>query len=163
VGRQPRSPEESKVLSVSGPYFVAFPNLKEAKETHMPIKTQARACTILPTFVGCVVLLLASVCYPTSSDHIPGVAFGFWSTMARTTYLSWCRRIWLDTSWESLRIRKNGSYGSECSSTSSFCFKFTSHKGHSRALRQESPVVEIEYICFLANKRIRRFLQPPAA
>ncbi|KAJ7285207.1 hypothetical protein C8J57DRAFT_1052863 [Mycena rebaudengoi] len=35
-----------------GPYFVAFPNLKEAKETHMPIKTQARACTILPTFVG---------------------------------------------------------------------------------------------------------------
>ncbi|KAJ7151613.1 hypothetical protein C8R46DRAFT_1357837 [Mycena filopes] len=35
-----------------GPYFVAFPNLREALDNHVPIKTQARACTILPTFVG---------------------------------------------------------------------------------------------------------------
>ncbi|KIY46569.1 mitochondrial ribosome small subunit component RPS19 [Fistulina hepatica ATCC 64428] len=35
-----------------GPYFVAFPNLREALDNHSPIKTQARACTILPSFVG---------------------------------------------------------------------------------------------------------------
>ncbi|KAF7319766.1 Mitochondrial 37S ribosomal protein [Mycena kentingensis (nom. inval.)] len=35
-----------------GPYFVAFPNLREALETHAPIQTKARACTILPAFVG---------------------------------------------------------------------------------------------------------------
>ncbi|KAF7310418.1 Mitochondrial 37S ribosomal protein [Mycena chlorophos] len=35
-----------------GPYFVAFPNLREALESHVPIQTKARACTILPTFVG---------------------------------------------------------------------------------------------------------------
>ncbi|KAJ7119072.1 hypothetical protein C8R44DRAFT_707377 [Mycena epipterygia] len=35
-----------------GPYFVAFPNLREALEQHVPIRTKARACTILPTFVG---------------------------------------------------------------------------------------------------------------
>ncbi|KAJ7611799.1 mitochondrial 37S ribosomal protein RSM19 [Roridomyces roridus] len=35
-----------------GPYFVAFPDLREALEHRVPIKTQARACTILPTFVG---------------------------------------------------------------------------------------------------------------
>ncbi|KAJ7103201.1 hypothetical protein B0H15DRAFT_811393 [Mycena belliarum] len=35
-----------------GPFFVAFPNLREARDSHIPIKTKARACTILPTFVG---------------------------------------------------------------------------------------------------------------
>ncbi|KAK1220692.1 mitochondrial ribosomal small subunit component [Marasmius sp. AFHP31] len=35
-----------------GPYFVAFPNLKEALNNHVAIKTQARSCTILPNFVG---------------------------------------------------------------------------------------------------------------
>ncbi|KLO16525.1 ribosomal protein S19/S15 [Schizopora paradoxa] len=35
-----------------GPYFVAFPNLKEALRDNVPIRTQARACTILPNFVG---------------------------------------------------------------------------------------------------------------
>ncbi|KAJ7924409.1 mitochondrial ribosome small subunit component RPS19 [Mycena leptocephala] len=35
-----------------GPYFVAFPNLRETLESHIQIQTQARACTILPTFVG---------------------------------------------------------------------------------------------------------------
>ncbi|KAF5357288.1 hypothetical protein D9758_005830 [Tetrapyrgos nigripes] len=35
-----------------GPYFVAFPNLKEAAASHVAIKTQARSCTILPNFVG---------------------------------------------------------------------------------------------------------------
>ncbi|KAF8884503.1 mitochondrial ribosome small subunit component RPS19 [Infundibulicybe gibba] len=35
-----------------GPYFVAFPNLREAITNHVAIKTQARACTILPNFVG---------------------------------------------------------------------------------------------------------------
>jgi hypothetical protein len=37
----------------AGPFFVAFPNLREALENNVPIKTQARACTILPNFVGC--------------------------------------------------------------------------------------------------------------
>ncbi|KAK7064793.1 mitochondrial 37S ribosomal protein [Favolaschia claudopus] len=40
-----------------GPYFVAFPNLREALESHIPIKTQARSCTILPTFVGITFLV----------------------------------------------------------------------------------------------------------
>ncbi|KAF9653097.1 ribosomal protein S19/S15 [Thelephora ganbajun] len=35
-----------------GPYFVAFPNLREALQNNIPIKTQARSCTILPNFVG---------------------------------------------------------------------------------------------------------------
>ncbi|THU94173.1 mitochondrial ribosome small subunit component RPS19 [Dendrothele bispora CBS 962.96] len=35
-----------------GPYFVAFPNLKEALTSHVAVKTDARSCTILPTFVG---------------------------------------------------------------------------------------------------------------
>lgn len=35
-----------------GPYFVAFPNLKEALTSNIPIKTDARSCTILPNFVG---------------------------------------------------------------------------------------------------------------
>ncbi|KAI4520418.1 mitochondrial 37S ribosomal protein RSM19 [Schizophyllum commune] len=35
-----------------GPYFVAFPNLRQALEDHVPIKTQARSCTILPNFIG---------------------------------------------------------------------------------------------------------------
>ncbi|EIN03584.1 mitochondrial 30S ribosomal protein S19 [Punctularia strigosozonata HHB-11173 SS5] len=35
-----------------GPYFVAFPNLREALENGTTIKTQARSCTILPNFVG---------------------------------------------------------------------------------------------------------------
>lgn len=37
-----------------GPYFVSFPNLREALNNRVPIQTQARACTILPNFVGCV-------------------------------------------------------------------------------------------------------------
>ncbi|KAF9234543.1 hypothetical protein BU15DRAFT_89946 [Melanogaster broomeanus] len=35
-----------------GPYFVAFPNLKQALEDNVPIRTNARSCTILPNFVG---------------------------------------------------------------------------------------------------------------
>jgi len=35
-----------------GPFFVAFPNLKEALLNNKPIKTKARSCTILPNFVG---------------------------------------------------------------------------------------------------------------
>ncbi|RPD60858.1 mitochondrial 30S ribosomal protein S19 [Lentinus tigrinus ALCF2SS1-7] len=35
-----------------GPFFVAFPNLKHALENNIAIKTQARACTILPNFIG---------------------------------------------------------------------------------------------------------------
>ncbi|KAK9764973.1 ribosomal protein S19/S15 [Basidiobolus meristosporus CBS 931.73] len=35
-----------------GPFFVNFPNLREALATNVPIKTHARACTILPSFVG---------------------------------------------------------------------------------------------------------------
>ncbi|KAK7680856.1 mitochondrial ribosomal small subunit component [Cerrena zonata] len=35
-----------------GPFFVAFPNLREALENNIPVVTQARSCTILPNFVG---------------------------------------------------------------------------------------------------------------
>ncbi|TCD59879.1 mitochondrial ribosomal small subunit component [Steccherinum ochraceum] len=35
-----------------GPFFVAFPNLREALENNIPIRTKARSCTILPNFVG---------------------------------------------------------------------------------------------------------------
>ncbi|KAF8917948.1 hypothetical protein CPB85DRAFT_1156518, partial [Mucidula mucida] len=35
-----------------GPYFVAFNNLQEAAARNVAVKTQARACTILPNFVG---------------------------------------------------------------------------------------------------------------
>ncbi|KAL7278540.1 hypothetical protein ACG7TL_007539 [Trametes sanguinea] len=35
-----------------GPFFVAFPNLRQALENNIPIKTQARSCTILPNFIG---------------------------------------------------------------------------------------------------------------
>ncbi|KIY74015.1 ribosomal protein S19/S15 [Cylindrobasidium torrendii FP15055 ss-10] len=35
-----------------GPYFVAFNMLKDAAAKNVAIKTDARACTILPNFVG---------------------------------------------------------------------------------------------------------------
>ncbi|GES85422.1 putative mitochondrial ribosomal protein S19 [Rhizophagus clarus] len=35
-----------------GPFFVKFPGLRQAQANNIPIKTQARSCTILPTFVG---------------------------------------------------------------------------------------------------------------
>ncbi|KAG9292831.1 hypothetical protein G9A89_016193 [Geosiphon pyriformis] len=35
-----------------GPYFVQFPGLRQALATKAPIKTHARSCTILPSFVG---------------------------------------------------------------------------------------------------------------
>ncbi|KZT57123.1 ribosomal protein S19/S15 [Calocera cornea HHB12733] len=40
------------LIPTAGPYFVAFPNLREARENGEAIKTQARSCTILPNFVG---------------------------------------------------------------------------------------------------------------
>ncbi|KAG8907571.1 mitochondrial ribosomal small subunit component [Tulasnella sp. 403] len=35
-----------------GPYFTTFPNFREAFSSNTPIYTQARACAILPNFVG---------------------------------------------------------------------------------------------------------------
>lgn len=35
-----------------GPFFVTFPNLRDAMLNHVPVQTKARACTILPSFVG---------------------------------------------------------------------------------------------------------------
>jgi ribosomal protein S19 len=49
------------VRSRTGPYFVAFPNLRQALENNVPIYTQARACTILPNFVGCVAAFLRRI------------------------------------------------------------------------------------------------------
>ncbi|CAG8680450.1 7587_t:CDS:2, partial [Funneliformis caledonium] len=34
------------------PFFVKFPGLRHAQATKTPIKTQARSCTVLPSFVG---------------------------------------------------------------------------------------------------------------
>lgn len=36
----------------AGPFFVSFPNIREALTNNVAIKTQARSCTILPHFVG---------------------------------------------------------------------------------------------------------------
>jgi ribosomal protein S19 len=36
---------------VIGPYIVPLP-LKEAREKNIPVRTNARSCTILPNFVG---------------------------------------------------------------------------------------------------------------
>ncbi|KAF8508077.1 hypothetical protein JB92DRAFT_651941 [Gautieria morchelliformis] len=44
-----------RILSRSawkGPYFVNFPALRDSMRNNIVIKTQARACAILPTFVG---------------------------------------------------------------------------------------------------------------
>ena len=43
---------DSITMCIQGPYFVAFPNLNEARANNIPIQTRARSCTILPTFVG---------------------------------------------------------------------------------------------------------------
>ncbi|KAJ1910717.1 mitochondrial ribosomal small subunit component [Tieghemiomyces parasiticus] len=40
-----------------GPFFVNFPNLKQAIERGIPIKTKVRACTILPSHVGAKFLI----------------------------------------------------------------------------------------------------------
>ncbi|KAJ7221471.1 mitochondrial 37S ribosomal protein RSM19 [Mycena pura] len=48
-----------------GPYFVAFRQLREALDNHVPIKTQARACSILPAFVGIRFLV------HNGRDHVP--------------------------------------------------------------------------------------------
>ena len=54
----PRNRERKNVcpnfINLTGPYFVAFPNLREAVSNNTPIRTMARSCTILPNFVGCV-------------------------------------------------------------------------------------------------------------
>ncbi|CAG8445966.1 2724_t:CDS:2 [Ambispora gerdemannii] len=40
-----------------GPYFVQFSGLRQALAKKVPLKTTARACTILPTFVGITFLV----------------------------------------------------------------------------------------------------------
>ncbi|KAG8963788.1 mitochondrial ribosomal small subunit component [Tulasnella sp. 419] len=35
-----------------GPFFVPFPNLRQAQASNTPVVTQARSCTILPNFIG---------------------------------------------------------------------------------------------------------------
>jgi hypothetical protein len=66
-----------------GPYFVAFPNLKEALTSNTPIKTDARSCTILPNFVGCV---SSSSCLISRLLKLY-VAFGSWYIMERIIFL----------------------------------------------------------------------------
>lgn len=43
---------EAYLMRVVGPFFVSFPNLKQAIENNIAVRTDARACTILPNFVG---------------------------------------------------------------------------------------------------------------
>ncbi|KAI9139517.1 hypothetical protein BKA69DRAFT_1030401 [Paraphysoderma sedebokerense] len=43
--------------SWKGPFFVHFPELANAVKTGQPIKTDARACTILPNYVGAKFLI----------------------------------------------------------------------------------------------------------
>ncbi|KAF9140082.1 mitochondrial ribosomal small subunit component [Linnemannia gamsii] len=35
-----------------GPFFVALPGLRQALTQNIPVRTNARACTIIPSFVG---------------------------------------------------------------------------------------------------------------
>ncbi|ORY45434.1 putative mitochondrial ribosomal protein S19 [Leucosporidium creatinivorum] len=35
-----------------GPFFTSFPNIAESLRTNAPIRTSARACTVLPNFIG---------------------------------------------------------------------------------------------------------------
>ncbi|KNZ46898.1 hypothetical protein VP01_6854g1 [Puccinia sorghi] len=49
-----------------GPYFTAFPNLAEALQTNTAIRTSARACTILPNFVGSAFSLYSPLALSTS-------------------------------------------------------------------------------------------------
>ena len=51
--------ERMSLKRLTGPYFVSFPNLREALSNNTPIKTDARSCTILPHFVGWVYPLLS--------------------------------------------------------------------------------------------------------
>ncbi|CAO3682050.1 unnamed protein product [Umbelopsis vinacea] len=48
-----------------GPFFVAFPGLRQAIQNGTPIATQARSCTILPSFVGLKFLI------HNGKDYIP--------------------------------------------------------------------------------------------
>lgn len=43
-----------RITLTPGPFFVPFPNLQQALKNNTPIRTNARSCTILPNFVGCV-------------------------------------------------------------------------------------------------------------
>ena len=74
-----------------GPFFVAFPNLKHALENNIAIKTQARACTILPNFIGCVSLYLClrmpyTLCKCTDPVLLLATGFALWSITARITF-----------------------------------------------------------------------------
>lgn len=42
----------SATTLTEGPYFTAFPQLAESLKSNTPIYTKARACTIVPNFVG---------------------------------------------------------------------------------------------------------------
>lgn len=91
-----------------GPFFVAFPNLREAIQNNVPIKTQARDCTILPNFIGCVLslyLLLHALKY-----RMVLAGCGSRCTTARITSLSPSRRIWWATSLGSSRTRRSVSH-----------------------------------------------------
>lgn len=49
-----QSPIRPRGRFTPGPYFVPFANLQDSVARNIPIYTTARACTILPNFVGCV-------------------------------------------------------------------------------------------------------------
>ncbi|KAJ1963152.1 mitochondrial ribosomal small subunit component [Dipsacomyces acuminosporus] len=48
-----------------GPFFVHFPNLQECIRKGTPIKTMARACTIMPSMIGAKFLV------HNGNDYIP--------------------------------------------------------------------------------------------
>ncbi|KAA1064037.1 mitochondrial ribosomal small subunit component [Puccinia graminis f. sp. tritici] len=50
-------PIHPDLWTIDRPYFTAFPNLAEALQTNTAIRTSARACTILPNFVGLKLLV----------------------------------------------------------------------------------------------------------
>lgn len=97
-------------ITLLGPYFVAFPNIAEARLSNIPIETRARACTILPTFVGYVLCLYPFLC---NSDlrlsPTPHIVPGSRSIMESSMCPFTSRRKWLDISLESLHRLENDS------------------------------------------------------
>lgn len=97
----------------TGPYFVPFANLQDSAARNIPIYTDARSCTILPNFVGCVRAngWAARECLRNHTNHKPGLSL--WYTTEKNTCPLLSRRKWSAISWESFHRHGNLSSGSE--------------------------------------------------
>jgi len=93
---------------------VAFPNLREAPLNNTTIQTQARACTILPNFVGYRRFPRPNGLFRLAYWNSLVTAFDSWCIMGKITSPWSLRRIWLDINLGSSRIRRRGLHIGEC-------------------------------------------------